>query len=101
MSRAVNDAHLPTATRTAPATLLDRPRRSAADATRSRPEQPRILRLVAHRGDIGAEGARTQVGEGRARRLAGEGAEARNERRLDFLAVGLADRPKAHHRRDG
>src|SRR5580704_3577751 len=68
---------------------------------RSGSEQSRILRLVTHGGDVGAERAGAKVGQAGARRLTGKRAYAGDERRLDLLAVGLANRPEAHDGRDG
>ena len=56
---------------------------------------------MTHGGDVGAEGAGAKIGQAGDRRLTGERAYAGDERRLDLLAVGLADRPEAHDGRDG
>jgi len=50
---------------------------------------------VPHGGDVGAEGAGAKIRQAGARRFTGKRAYAGDERRLDLLAGGLADRAAA------
>src|SRR5215472_16297054 len=58
----------------------------------SRPEQPRILRLVSHAGEVGAEGRAAEIIQRRGHSAAGGRGHYRLERRKHALAVRLPER---------
>ena len=66
----------------------------------SRAEKPRILRLVPHGGDVGAESRSRRDRRASSRRLARQSLDAGHQRRQDFLALRLTDRTRAERRRN-
>src|SRR6185503_2360163 len=66
----------------------------------SRPEQPRVLRLVPHGGDIGAECCAADLIQRRCQRARGGCRDEGLERGEQALPVGLAERNEPHTGRD-